>query len=579
MPHTRAGSSTSSAPSVAVVGAGPGGLATALILAAQGLRVTVYEAQPEIGGRSARLRAGPFSFDTGPTFFLMPYVLEEVFAFAGRTLTDEVTLHRLDPMYRLIFGGTSGKGMGGKGGPSDLPPGVSRTARGDLALDATQDIDAMAQRLGAINPRDGEAFPRFIAQNRTKLRLMEPILRREIRTPLDLLKCGPLPDMARVGAMLHPYWSVHDLLSRYFTDPHVRLAVCFQSKYLGMSPFDCPSLFTILPFIEYEYGVWHVTGGLNALMHAMARACTDLGVDVRTSSPVRRLHVRGGSGGDSGSTQAVRAVEVATPDGPATFEHDFVVVNADASWALKNLLPPEARARAGREYSEQHLDSRRYSCSTYMLYLGVHGGPDELSDLPHHTIYISGNYSGNIADISTTGKLSEDPSIYVCNPSRLDPTLAPEGHSSLYVLVPTANLRESGAAGVDWSRDAGVMRERALDQMERVMGFRDIRRRIVAEKQYTPDDWRGMNINFGATFNLAHNLGQMLHKRPQNKLRGFDNVYLAGGGTHPGSGLPTIFLSAQIAAKLLCADAGLPAPQPRQRTVGATRPVPQPVVV
>jgi phytoene desaturase len=187
-----------------------------------------------------------------------------------------------------------------------------------------------------------------------------------------------------------------------------------------------------------------------------------------------------------------------------------------------------------------------------MLYLGVDG---EI-ELPHHTIYVSRSYERNLADISRNGTLSEDPSMYLCNPSRLDPTMAPRGASSLYVLVPTPNV-QPGLNQVDWNAEAPAMRERALDQIESVFGIGDIRRRIRAERQVTPLDWQGEAIQFGATFNLAHNLGQMLHRRPQHELQDVEGVWLVGGGTHPGSGLPVIFLSAQTTARMLCRRMGL----------------------
>jgi phytoene desaturase len=184
-----------------------------------------------------------------------------------------------------------------------------------------------------------------------------------------------------------------------------------------------------------------------------------------------------------------------------------------------------------------------------MLYLGVEGP----IDLPHHTIYVSENYDENLADIASGNATTEDPSFYVCNPSRTDPTLAPENHAALYVLLPTANLN----AKDDWHSDRQRVRDTIFQQLERRTGLKDLRKRVRAEKFITPDDWAAMNINHGATFNLAHNLGQMLHKRPHHRLQGFDNLWLVGGGTHPGSGLPVIFLSSQITAKLLCEELNL----------------------
>lgn len=517
--------------SVAIVGAGPGGLASAMLLGASGFDVTVYEAGPMVGGRTAHVVATgddglTYRFDKGPTFFMMPYVLDEVFAAAGTRLCDHVELHRLDPMYRLVLG----RERAGR--------------RDDVMLDATQDVDAMCARLAAIHPRDGEAFRRFLSDNRFKLRHSESILRNPMRSPLDLFGPEVWRDALRVGPVLKPWQTVHQQLGAYFEHPLVKLAVSFQSKYLGMSPFECPSLFTILPFIEYEYGIWHPVGGCHALMRAMAKVAASMGVKIHCDAPVEQVVFHGA--GASGPRAS--GVKIASSPHAGTHAHEHVILNADATWALKHLIPREVATRAHASYEPQRLDAKKYSCSTFMLYLGVDGEVD----LPHHTIYVSASYEENLRDICERGVLSEDPSVYVCNPSKLDPTLAPKGKSSIYLLVPTPNCDGK----VDWSEAAPRLREEALDQVRRRMGV-DLRNRIRCEVMYTPETWKQANINKGATFNLAHNLGQMLHNRPQNKLQGFDNVYLVGGGTHPGSGLPTIFLSAQISARMLCDQVGV----------------------
>ncbi|MEM8757008.1 MAG: phytoene desaturase family protein [Planctomycetota bacterium] len=505
---------------VAVVGAGPGGLSCAVLLAASGLDVTIFESQPIIGGRTARIsltgdNGRDYHFDRGPTFFLMPYVLEEIFAAAGKNLHEHATLSQLDPMYRLLLG---------------------RENASPITLDCTQDIAEMTRRLAAIDPADASNFARFIDDNRTKLNLMEPILRKPIRSLLDLADF----ETAKVVPHLNPHLSVHQLLSKYFKNPLVQRAVSFQSKYLGMSPHDCPSIFTILPFIEYEYGIWHPTGGCNALMAAMAEVFTEIGGTIKTASPVERVMF-------SGKT----ATGVVIDGDEQRFDH--VVINADAPWAIKNLIPSSVR---GGQISDTAIDRKKYSCSTAMLYLGLEGEVD----LPHHTIYVTGKYEDNLADITDRGRMTEDPSIYVCNPSALDPGLSPEGDSALYVLLPTPNCKvgESGeGGGIDWSTEAGPTRTRMIEQMERVFGIDDIERRTRAELMLTPDDWRASNIQFGATFNMAHGLMQMLHRRPHNELNGLRNCWLVGGGTHPGSGLPVIFLSSQTTARLVCDRAGV----------------------
>jgi phytoene desaturase len=498
-------------PRIAIVGAGPGGLAAAMLLAAQGAAVEVFERQSRVGGRTRRLEEGPYRFDCGPTFFMMPYVLEEIFAATGARLADEVELLRLDPMYRLVLG---------------------REGEPPITLDATADIDEMSRRISRIDPADGAAFGRFIRDNRRKLDLMTPLLRRPIRSLLDLLSW----DAMKAGPTIRPGESLWRLLGRYFRHPQIRLALSFQSKYLGMSPFECPSLFSILPFIEYEYGIWHPRGGCNALVEAMARRVEALGGSIRLGAAVDRLEFEG---------RKVRGVV----SGGELHRFDHVVLNADASWALRNLVPAALRPR----WSDSRLDAMDYSCSTFMLYLGVEG---EIG-LPHHTIRTSDRYEQNLEEISSLGVLSEDPSLYVCNPSRLDPTLAPKGHSSLYVLVPVPNLDRSRRGGLDWAAAAPGFREKTLDLVEELAAAPDLRGRIRAIRTVTPETWRSEGIHAGATFNLAHSLPQMLHRRPPHRLPDLDGVWLVGGGTHPGSGLPVIFLSSQITSRLICDEEGL----------------------
>lgn len=500
---------------IAVVGAGPGGLAAAMLLAASGLPVRIYEAMPEVGGRSSRVDlGGGFAADRGPTFFLMPYVLEEVFRAAGERLSDHVHLTRLEPMYRLVVG--------------------SGGARPPTVLETTQDLGEMRRRIARLDERDAEAFGAFIRENRRKLELMTPVLRAPVRSPLDLITSGS----PRMAAYLNPHLSVNAYLERRFRHPAVRLALSFQSKYLGMSPLECPSLFTILPLIEYEYGIWHPRGGCGAVMRAMADVCRGLGAEIRRGCPVEGIEFDG-----------QRAVGVRA--GGEVHPHEHVVVNADASWALKRLIPAGVRRRAGGLFAtDEQIDAKRYSCSTFMLYLGVRGP----IDLPHHTVYISGSYRENLADISCNGRLSDDPSVYVCNPSVTDGTLAPEGNSSLYVLMPTPSTKVGNA--IDWERERERARRICLEQLASRLGTGDLEPRIVRERVTTPADWTGMNINFGAAFNLAHSLGQMLHRRVRHRAEGMDGVWFVGGATHPGSGLPVIWLSSQTTARLLCREVG-----------------------
>ena len=333
---------------------------------------------------------------------------------------------------------------------------------------------------------------------------------------------------------MRPWQTVEGYLRRFFSDPRVRLAFCFQSKYLGMSPFRCPSLFSILSFLEYEHGVWHPIGGCNAVSLAMARVAERLGVEICLEEPVEEILFQGARRRRSEPRAGVHAC-------------DALVLNADFARAMQRLVPDQLR----RRWSDQKLSKKKFSCSTFMLYLGIEGQ----YDLPHHNIQISADYEGNLKDIEERHVLSEDPSFYVQNASVTDRTLAPAGHSTLYVLAPVTHQHPN----VDWGRERKRYRDLLLRRIAQA-GFSDVERRIRYERVITPADWdTSYEIHRGATFNLTHSLDQMLHLRPRNRFEDLDGVYLVGGGTHPGSGLPVIFESARISSRLLLADLGVPA--------------------
>ena len=270
-------------PRVAVIGAGPGGLASAMMLAAAGARVTLFERDAVVGGRTRTLAApGGYRFDLGPTFFLYPRILSEIFAACGASLEREVELRQLDPQYRLVFEGSE-------------------------SIDATPDMDRMEAEIARLAPGDARGLRPFLAENRRKLEAFRPVLERAFSTPADVLGL----DMLRSLRLMRPHRTVDHDLSRHFRDPRVRLAFSFQTKYLGMSPFRCPSLFTILSFLEYEHGVFHPIGGCGAVSDAMARVAERVGVDIRLERAggahrLRRAARRSASRSAGGTTRRTR---------------------------------------------------------------------------------------------------------------------------------------------------------------------------------------------------------------------------------------------------------------------------------
>ncbi|MEQ9454795.1 MAG: phytoene desaturase family protein [Phycisphaeraceae bacterium] len=501
---------------VVIIGAGPGGLASAMLLAAQGLKVTVLERLDRVGGRTSTLDYDGFRFDMGPTFFLYPQILREIFQTCGLKLEDHVDLIRLDPQYHLIFE---------EGGE----------------LRATPDIKRMQAQIATISPDDAKRFPDFMADNRKKFARFASILQKPFSSPLDCLS----PNVLKAAPLLRPWASVDSDLSRFFSDERIRLAFSFQSKYLGMSPFRCPSLFTILSYLEYDYGVFHPRGGCGAVSTAMARAAESLGAEIRLNEPVEEILF-----------EKTKATGVRT--NRCVLEADSVVLNADFGAAVTSLIPKQLR----KKYSDQRVAAKKYSCSTFMMYLGIEG---RYNDLEHHSIFLSSDYKTNLEQIETRFEIPTNPSVYVHNASITDPTLAPDGHSTLYILAPVSHLHDN----IDWNQHAKPFRRKVLDQLTK-FGLDDLEDRIRFEKVLTPPDWAvDMNIYKGATFNLAHNLQQMLHLRPNNRFEELQGIYLTGGGTHPGSGLPVIYESARISSRLLLQDLGLQPswPDPSRRPI------------
>ena len=495
----------SARPKVAIIGAGPGGLASALLLGKSGVDVTVFERSAAVGGRNKVFDREGFKFDLGPTFFHYPEVIEDIFKAVGKNAHEELNLHRLDMNYRLIFG------QGGQ-------------------LDCTSDLDEMTERIrGLSGDGNAEAFRRYVVDNRLKLQKSKACLQEPWYGPTDLLSKRAM----RVAGVLRPQRSVAGDLMKLFDDDRLMLAMSFQTKYLGMSPFNCPSLFTMLAFLEYEYGIFHPMGGLGSVSERMASIAKDLGVTFRMNEAVESVIM------DGKTIKGVRTSE-------GEFYADKVVMNADFANGMTQLFPDNVR----KKWSNKKLDKKKYSCSTYMIYLGI----DKVyEDLPHHQIYASANYEQNLEDIEKNHKLTwDDPSVYVQNACVVDPSLAPEGCSTVYALVPVSHVHEN----IDWSKEKDAYRDRVLDQIEAKLGFENLRDHIVTEMIITPEDW-GDHCYRGAVFNLAHGLDQMLWRRPKNQFDEINNLYLVGGGTHPGSGLPVIYESARISSKLLLDSLGI----------------------
>jgi phytoene desaturase len=489
---------------VIVVGAGPGGLSAAMLLAAKGYSVDVLEKQPYLGGRTSAVQLGEYRFDRGPTFLNMPHILEELFAEVGRSVHDYIKLVPIEPFYRLVFSGSP--------------------------FYVYKEPVQMIREIQRMFPGNEDGYRRFMLREGEKLDALLPLLQNKHDSLWDYMRPRFLKALPKMSVTR----SLYDCLSDYFDDERLRLAFTFQAKYLGMSPWDCPGAFSILSYIEHAYGIYHPIGGLHQITMAMEKVLREYGGRVHLGCGVKQILTTKG-----------KAVGVELDSGEKLYA-DEVVLNADFAHAMSRLVEPEA---AGK-YTEGRLKKKSYSCSTFMLYLGV----NRTYDLTHHTILFAEDYRTNVEDIATTKVLSKDPSVYIQNASVTDPTLAPEGKSAIYILAPVPNNQSS----IDWDREKAAFRRTVLDKVMREGGFTDLEEAIEEEHMITPWDWeREHHVYQGATFNLSHHLGQMMYFRPHNRFEEMDSCWLVGGGTHPGSGLPTIMESARITVRGMMEKHGL----------------------
>ena len=482
---------------MAVVGAGMGGLAAAIRLAVLGFEVEVFEKNSQAGGRMGRLEADGFTFDTGPSLLLMTDTYRELFSFAGRNLEDYVRLVPLDGQYRVTFGD------------------------GD-ALTIRRTLPEMIRELERIEPGVTPRFYRFLEDACLKYRLgRSEFVERDFEGARDFFGLRNLRLLLKTKALGNYYRSV----SRFFETDKLRQAFSLQTMYLGLSPFEAPAVYSLLPYTELaEDGLWFPEGGMYALIRAMERLAAELGVRFHLNSPVEEVVVA------KGRAQGVRVEgeEIAA---------DAVLVGADLPYAYRELLPGSAGGDFGWRRKPEKLE---YTASAFMLYLGI---DHKLDDMLHHNFYLSSRYRENFEQIFRDHALPDDPSFYAVVPSKTEPGMAPEGMESLFVLVPVPHL----GPNVDWERDGSAFKEKVYELLERRCGVG--RESVVYEKVRTPLDWRDeYNLEEGAAFGIGHGILQVGYFRPPMVSQSVGGLYFVGASTRPGTGVPLVTIGARLVA-------------------------------
>ena len=485
-------------PHAVIIGSGFGGLAAAVRLGARGYRVTVLERLDAPGGRAYVFRQDGFTFDAGPTIITAPYVFEELWTLCGRKMSDDIDLRAIDPFYKIRFDD------------------------GDT-FSYTADHDAMRREVARINPGDVAGYERYLSDSADIFRVAFTGLADQPFHGLGRLITS-IPDLIRLGG----YRSVYSKVCDYFQNEKLRLAFSFHPLLIGGNPFTTTSYYCLIAHLERTFGVHYAIGGTGALVRGLVGLVERQGGELRCDADVERILVNG---------RRATGVQLANGERIAA---DIVVSNADPAWTYSRLLSQQTR----RRWSDAKLRRASYSMSLFVWYFGTN---KRFDDVYHHTMVLGPRYRGLLDDIFKHKRLADDFSLYLHRPTANDPSLAPPGCDSFYVLSPVPHLQ----SGTDWASFGETYRQKIAQRLEQTL-LPGLSKTIVTSRIMTPQDFqdRLCSIN-GAAFALEPKLFQSAWFRPHNKSEEVDGLYLVGAGTHPGAGLPGVVSSARVIDRIV----------------------------
>lgn len=479
---------------IIIIGSGIGGLASAALLAKEGYQVTVLEKNADLGGRCSQLKVNGFTFDLGPSWYLMPDIFEAFYREMGTTVQAELQLARLNPGYRIFF------------------------ADGEI-LDV-EGYEQIKKYFEKLEPGAGLAFEKYMKLSAYQYEVaVNEFLPKSYDRPSDFLNWR----MATEGRKLHVFESMDHYINRYFTHPKIKKILEYSLVFLGSSPFKTPALYNIMNHVDFNLGVWYPQGGLFELTRSIAGLAKKYGAEIQTGAEVKKIECKNGKATGVLLENQIR------------IEADLIISNADYAHTELSLLEEKDRT-----YPKKYWDKKIYSPSAFILYLGV---KKKFAEVRHHNLYFCEDWKQNFDDIFINRVISKDPSTYVCVPSYTDDSVAPAGYENVFLLTPIPP---------DIEVDINQMTEKSLNQLENHFGMKGIRENLVYSKSFTVKDFENRYNSYkGSALGLAHNLMQTAYFRPKQKSRKVDNLYYVGAGTHPGIGVPMCLVSAQVLKKTI----------------------------
>jgi phytoene desaturase len=485
-----------------VIGAGLGGLAAAMRLGAKGYAVTVLDRLDSPGGRGSSITQDGHRFDLGPTIITVPQVYENLWRACGRDFHKDISLRAMDPFYEVRW-----------------PDGSKFTAR--------QDTDAMLAEVARLSPGDVAGYKRFLKDSEACYKVgFEGMVAKPMNRIVETVKV--LPEFARLRADR----SILGLAKARVKDARLRMALSFHPLFIGGDPRKVTSIYSLVAYLEKTYGVHYAMGGVQAIANAMVKVIHGQGGNVVQNAEVDEVLI------ENGAAKGVRLTDGTVIDAP------LVVSNADAGHTYQRLLRNHPRKR----WTDAKLKSRRWSMGLFVWYFGTKGTAQMWPDVGHHTITNAPRYEGLLRDIFIKGKLSDDMSLYIHRPGVTDPSVAPKGDDTFYVLSPVPHLGFDNP--VDWQKERDIYKAKVMAEVEKTIpGFAE---RISTEMILTPEDFRDRYLSpHGSGFSIEPRILQSAWFRPHNISEEAKGLFLVGAGTHPGAGVPGVISSAEVLAKLV----------------------------
>ncbi len=494
---------------VIIIGSGFGGLGAAVRLAARGYQVEILEKRDKPGGRAYVYDINGFKFDGGPTIVTAPFMFDDLWALAGKKREDYFELVECQPYYRIFD-------------------------HHKKAFDYNRDEQFILDQIRARSPQDVEGYQRFIASTKPIFEKgFVQLADKPFLNFTDMLKVAP--DLIKMQS----YLSVYQYASQFVKDDFLRRVFSFHPLLIGGNPFDSPSIYAMIHYLERQWGVWYAMGGTGAIVDAMLRLFTEMDGKITLNAEVAHIDI---------DPATRRAVGVVMQDG-TRHKADAVVCNGEVAHAYKYLVPAEYR----RKNTDRRIDRTKYSMSLFVIYFGTKRRYTD-SALAHHNIILGERYQGLLNDIFNKQQLADDFSLYLHMPTITDPSLAPKGHESFYVLSPIPHLD----SGTDWKKTAKPYRDAIMSFLEENY-LPDLQQNIVAEHYIDPLHFRDtLNSYKGSAFSVQPVLTQSAWFRPHNRSEDIERLYFVGAGTHPGAGLPGVLSSSIIAENLVVEDVPLP---------------------